>query len=234
VERFVRFRNEAAHDVPEEILSHDEVLKLQSLITAIGTALSEMVRSKVIERHIELGHTLTIGTVTEIHYKGSIIVLNFSKDVYLSTGDFLCISKNGVNRMAKVIALQDYNNDVQYIEGKVGQEVGLKLSIRSCIGSEVKTVVLPSKHVQLSLEVTQEVPAEVRKLFCVTMRSFQSLLIWKAASNDNPLLLSVPQHPPLGAGNDRLLRPALNSLKKCPVSQQKWRKWPMFGPKNAN
>ena len=164
LERFVRFRNEAAHDVPEEILSHDEVLKLQSLITAIGTALSEMVRSKVIERHIELGHTLTIGTVTEIHYKGSIIVLNFSKDVYLSTGDFLCISKNGVNRMAKVIALQDYNNDVQYIEGKVGQEVGLKLSIRSCIGSEVKTVVLPSKHVQLSLEVTQEVPAEVEEV----------------------------------------------------------------------
>jgi len=66
--------------------------------------------------------------------------------------------------MAKVIALQDYNNDVQYIEGKVGQEVGLKLSIRSCIGSEVKTVVLPSKHVQLSLEVTQEVPAEVEEV----------------------------------------------------------------------
>jgi hypothetical protein len=164
LERFVRFRNDAAHDIPEEILSHDEVRKLQSLIIALGTALSEIVRDKVIERHIELGHTHTIGTVTEIHYKGSVIILTLSGAASLATGDFVCISKDGVNRMAVVTALQDENNDVQHLEGKVGQEVGLKLSIRSCIGSEVKTVVLPSRHTQLSLEVMPEVSAEVEEV----------------------------------------------------------------------
>jgi len=164
LERFVRFRNDAAHDVPEDLLSHDGVRELQLLIIALGTALSDIVRGKVIERHIELGHTRTIGTVTEIHYKGSVIILTLSEAASIATGDLICTSKNGVNRMAAVNALQDDNNDVQHLEGKVGQEVGLKLSIRPDIGSEVKTVVLPSKHTQLSLEVTQELPAEVEEV----------------------------------------------------------------------
>lgn len=120
LERFVRSRNDAAHDVPEEILSHDEVRKLQSLIIALGTALSEIVRDKVIERHIELGHTRTIGTVTEIHYKGSVIILTLSEETSLATGDLICTSKNGINRMAVITTIQDNDKDVQRLEGKVG------------------------------------------------------------------------------------------------------------------
>ncbi len=145
LERFIGYRNDAAHDVPEQILSHEEVKKLSGLIKAIGTALADIVRKRVLQRHIEIGNTRSIGRVVESHYKGSVIVLVLDVEERLAVGDILCISDDRNVRIAEILSIQNNGVDAKLVEGKVGKEVGLKLSIKCLKGADVRTLALPSK-----------------------------------------------------------------------------------------
>ena len=176
LERFIRYRNDAAHDVPEEILSHDEVMKLRGLIIAIGTALADIVRKKVLQRHVDIGNTRSIGKVTESHYKGSVIVLVLEAEERLAIKDLLCISDERSVRIGEILSIQENSSDVEYVEGKLGQEIGLKLSIKCLKGADVRVLSLPSREDPAA----PIVPVEISEQTVELPPSFESVKIGRA------------------------------------------------------
>jgi hypothetical protein len=158
LDSFVKYRNEASHGTPEQILARDEIKKIGHFIIHVCSALADMVADEVARRHMQLGNSTTVASITEIHYRGAVVVARMNKMV-LSVGDELFIYSDKICRRTKVESIQVNNQDLPSVEGQQGQEVGIRLSARARGGAELRRLDLPSRVVptQLALE---DIPPE--------------------------------------------------------------------------
>jgi len=142
LESFVEYRNEAVHATPGEILSPDEIKKIGRFICAICEALADMVRDTAIQRHLQLGHSKTLGTITEMHYRGSIVVARMNA-CSVRVGEDLFICGEQFYRKATVTSLRLEDQEIQEAALQDGQELGIGFSVRARRGAELRILSLP-------------------------------------------------------------------------------------------
>lgn len=158
LESFVRYRNEASHGTPDQILAPEEIKKIGHFIHALAISLAEMVSDKVAKRHLEVGNSEAIGKISEVHHKGFVVIVQV-KDASLRVGDELYIYDSQVCRRVMVQSLQIENADVEAIERGTTVEVGIRLSNRARHGAELRRLVLPAQEA-----TTQRAPGERSEL----------------------------------------------------------------------
>ena len=159
LENFVKYRNEASHGIPEQILAPDEIKRIGQFLLCVGEALARMVEDGVTERHLHLGNSTLVANVTEIHYGGKVVVVKMS-DCSLKTGDELFISANAGFRRAVVSSLQINGAAVASVDGAVNDVVGIELTRRVPEGAKLVRPAPPSRVVpqQLAIEDMVEEP----------------------------------------------------------------------------
>ena len=86
---FVDYRNEASHKAVDvdDLLSSDELIRLCRLISALCTAVSERVVSRIADQMIISGKAIMIGKVTERFKNGAVIAV--VKNAFVGIGDEL-------------------------------------------------------------------------------------------------------------------------------------------------
>jgi hypothetical protein len=153
LENFVKYRNEASHGTPEQILAPDEIRRICEFIVCVGEALAYMVEEAVTMRHLQLGNSILVAKVIETHYAGKVVVAKMSH-CSLKNGDEVFVSTGTGFRRTLVRSLQINGNDVPSVDGSVSEVVGIALSTRVPDGAELVRVSPPSRVVpqQLAME----------------------------------------------------------------------------------
>lgn len=154
---FVKYRNEAAHGIPEQILSPDEIKKMGQFLNALGKAIADMVNESVVKRHLHLGNSFTVATISEIHHDGTVVVA-ILRNESVAVGDELFVYDDRICRRAKVESLQVNDTDVMSVEGNAGREVGIRLSVRARHGADLRRLRLPDRVVPTQLAF-EDIPA---------------------------------------------------------------------------
>ncbi len=161
---FIGYRNEAAHKKVENVLSVVAIGTIGLFIIAIGQALANMVEQGVVQRRMDLGCYLTVLTVSEVHYKGLVVIGTPQDGVNLATGDELIIFADNVCQRATLESLQLSGREVTSMTGDGFTEVGLRLNKRSPTGAELRRLKIPVEAptaTQLVLEDALPVMADI-------------------------------------------------------------------------
>jgi hypothetical protein len=157
LDKFVDYRNEAAHRVVDNIVAIDEIRKIGQFLGVLGDALAEMVELAVIKRHLELGKSVTVGTVKEVHHRGFVVVASMSKS-RLNVGESIIIHNDKTKQCAKTEVVSIHMDDVEQVgvDAEDGQELGIRLTKRAKLGWELRRLSpLGEKPVEMQLTIDE-------------------------------------------------------------------------------
>jgi hypothetical protein len=159
--KLVDYRNEAAHRTVDNIVAVDEIRKMGAFICVVGDALAEIVELTVVERRMELGKSMgIIGAVTEVYEEGSIVVARMSK-VHLEVGESIIVYRESKGySKAKVLSIQVEDIDKVSVNAEEGQELGIRLSKRTKVGSKLlRLLPVDEKTVEVQLPSEESMAA---------------------------------------------------------------------------
>jgi hypothetical protein len=152
---FIEYRNEAAHRKVENVLSIDAIGATGRFLDAIGRALASMVEEGVLHRHMELGHYSQVLTVSETHYDGFVAIGIPADGVTLAIGEEVLICTKNTCQRAILESLRLNGQTVESATADGRSEVGLRLTKRSSIRTELRRLLVPTgvpAEIQLNLE----------------------------------------------------------------------------------
>jgi hypothetical protein len=160
LDKFVDYRNEAAHSTVENVVAVEEIRKTGRFLLAVGDALSDIVELTVVERRLAQNKWTGLGIVTEVYQDGAVVVAKMSK-VRLVKGETLIVQRHGGRSFkAEVVSIQVENVDREDVDAEDGQELGIRLSKRAKVGSKLLRLVPLEENKPTEIQVSPAIEIE--------------------------------------------------------------------------
>jgi hypothetical protein len=136
LKNLIDLRNAAAHSDVSDVEAAEELHRIADFVMALGRALADILSAEANYRKYKLGHLGKLGSVTELHHGGFVVVLS-ANPVPVAEGDDVAIIGGSAATMARVEEIRRDNVQVAAALPTAGEEIGVRLSRRSRLGDVI-------------------------------------------------------------------------------------------------
>ncbi|MCC5634356.1 hypothetical protein LC593_00525 [Nostoc sp. CHAB 5844] len=131
INKFISYRNDAAHGFPDDVLGAGALLELCDFVDALSQAFAELVTYHILKRKESIGQIKEIGKITEWFKKSNAGVAIIVEEINLSIGKqiFLVNQETSCCYLVAINSIKLNNTPVNDLQTTTGMEVGLKFDL---------------------------------------------------------------------------------------------------------